>query len=76
MQGIALILMSILLLLGFDPIGMEYVFDLSLRRISSFFSVSQVLFWLSGKRSKIKLRENLDSTEREESTKWYTTTER
>lgn len=31
LQGIALILMSILLLLGFDPIGMEYVFDLSLQ---------------------------------------------
>lgn len=31
LQGIALILMSILLLLGFDRIGMEYVFDLSLQ---------------------------------------------
>lgn len=31
LQGIALILMSILLLLGFDPIRMKYVFDLSLQ---------------------------------------------
>lgn len=31
LQGIALILMSILLLLGFDRIGAEYVFDLSLQ---------------------------------------------
>lgn len=31
LQGIALILMSILLLLGFDRIGVKYVFDLSLQ---------------------------------------------